>query len=253
VADEWYYTNQGQQMGPVSTEELRRHALSGRLEPGDLVWKDGMPKWVPAASVSEFSRHEPAPPEPVPVPRRDAEYDRDRDRDRDREPDRRRRDYDDDRDRQRRRQRPAPRGMSTGAKVGIGLGIGGGVLLILILIVVVIVAISSRPGSGPGGATHGGRTYNDDFFPGQRRAYPVEFRGGGRAEVWVNEANFNGNNANIVVTVIDTVTNAQVANGVVDFNNGQCYLTWVPPSTRAYRIEVQNHDFRNHFLTVRHN
>ncbi|MGQ9574303.1 MAG: DUF4339 domain-containing protein [Thermoguttaceae bacterium] len=51
MADQWYYAHQGQQAGPVSTEQLRELAASGRLQPGDLVWKQGMAAWAAASTV----------------------------------------------------------------------------------------------------------------------------------------------------------------------------------------------------------
>ena len=47
----WYYASSGVQNGPVSEEELRSLAASGRLLPTDLVWSAGMSGWQPAASV----------------------------------------------------------------------------------------------------------------------------------------------------------------------------------------------------------
>jgi hypothetical protein len=61
VADAWYYTSQGQQQGPASTEELRRYATRGLLRPRDLAWKDGMRRWVPAYTVPEFGLRPPRP------------------------------------------------------------------------------------------------------------------------------------------------------------------------------------------------
>src|SRR5688572_28217881 len=52
MADEWYYTEKGQQRGPVTTAELRRMAAASRLSPTDLVWKEGLPKWVPAGTTA---------------------------------------------------------------------------------------------------------------------------------------------------------------------------------------------------------
>jgi hypothetical protein len=51
MADEWYYTNQGQQMGPVTTSQLKELAATQRLQPTDLVWREGLPKWVPASTA----------------------------------------------------------------------------------------------------------------------------------------------------------------------------------------------------------
>src|SRR2546421_8359958 len=54
MAEIWYYTNDGKQMGPVTTAELKRLAASGSLKPTDLVWKDGMPNWVRASSTRDL-------------------------------------------------------------------------------------------------------------------------------------------------------------------------------------------------------
>jgi len=52
MANEWHYTQNGQPAPtPVSTAELKQMAASGRLQPSDLVWQDGMPNWVPASSI----------------------------------------------------------------------------------------------------------------------------------------------------------------------------------------------------------
>lgn len=48
---EWHYSVGGQKHGPVTTGELRRLAKSGQLAEGDLVWKEGMSEWRPAARV----------------------------------------------------------------------------------------------------------------------------------------------------------------------------------------------------------
>src|SRR4051812_15217347 len=48
---EWYYTSAGQQNGPVTAAQLKQAAQSGQLTPTDLVWKDGMPDWVPATKL----------------------------------------------------------------------------------------------------------------------------------------------------------------------------------------------------------
>ncbi len=44
----WFYITAGQQHGPVSLHDLKMLARDGKLEPGDLVWQEGMPAWQPA-------------------------------------------------------------------------------------------------------------------------------------------------------------------------------------------------------------
>ncbi len=52
---EWYYSEAGQQRGPVGLEELSGKLARGEVRVGDLVWKEGMPGWVSASQVPELS------------------------------------------------------------------------------------------------------------------------------------------------------------------------------------------------------
>lgn len=47
----WYFTFQGVKQGPVTSAQLRTMAAEGKIAPADLVWKDGLPDWIPAAKV----------------------------------------------------------------------------------------------------------------------------------------------------------------------------------------------------------
>ena len=51
MAGEWYVGRNGQQSGPFSQQQLRQMAVAGQLSPADLLWKEGMPNWVPCSSV----------------------------------------------------------------------------------------------------------------------------------------------------------------------------------------------------------
>ncbi|MBX9787880.1 MAG: DUF4339 domain-containing protein [Pirellulales bacterium] len=51
MSDEWYYAVDGRQAGPVAEALLKQLIGSGQVRPQDLVWRDGMPQWQPAASV----------------------------------------------------------------------------------------------------------------------------------------------------------------------------------------------------------
>ncbi len=66
----WYYARQGKQSGPVPQSELERLAEAGEFDPQtDLVWRDGMTDWLPAAQVPQLSFSRPrTAPEPLPVP-----------------------------------------------------------------------------------------------------------------------------------------------------------------------------------------
>ena len=48
MGNEWYYTKNGQQKGPVSTEELKRLAGSGQIQTTDFIWRQRMPQWAQA-------------------------------------------------------------------------------------------------------------------------------------------------------------------------------------------------------------
>ncbi|MFK7850841.1 MAG: CD225/dispanin family protein [Akkermansiaceae bacterium] len=51
----WFYSKNGTQMGPVSTEELSSKAASGEVLNTELIWKEGMPDWKPLSEVPEFA------------------------------------------------------------------------------------------------------------------------------------------------------------------------------------------------------
>ncbi len=68
---DWFYGKSGQQLGPVSEQSLRELVASGGLAAADLVWRQGMPSWVPAASVPGLMPAAPAysaaAPPPIPA------------------------------------------------------------------------------------------------------------------------------------------------------------------------------------------
>lgn len=48
----WYYTSDGERVGPVSFEELKEMAENSALNPRlDLVWKKGAAEWLPAGKI----------------------------------------------------------------------------------------------------------------------------------------------------------------------------------------------------------
>lgn len=49
----WYYLQNGQQVGPVSKEELQGLLQSQSLPVTTGIWSRGMPEWVPANQVAE--------------------------------------------------------------------------------------------------------------------------------------------------------------------------------------------------------
>jgi hypothetical protein len=49
---DWYYTINGKQFGPVSFEELQNLLDQGRLYRQDMVWQKGMSDWQPAGTIA---------------------------------------------------------------------------------------------------------------------------------------------------------------------------------------------------------
>lgn len=48
----WFYTNAGQQVGPVADTDFERLAREGVIQPATLVWREGMPNWEAYANVT---------------------------------------------------------------------------------------------------------------------------------------------------------------------------------------------------------
>ena len=67
MSTEWFYTKDGEQLGPVSSKQLSQLAASGELQPTDLVWKEGAPDWKPASIVKGLFAETTTPPPPVPA------------------------------------------------------------------------------------------------------------------------------------------------------------------------------------------
>ena len=53
----WLVRAGEQQLGPLSEADLQSWAKAGRLRPSDLVWRAGMPAWLPAGQVPELAPH----------------------------------------------------------------------------------------------------------------------------------------------------------------------------------------------------
>lgn len=53
---QWYYSRRGQQRsGPCSVEQLKQLVARGELDGQDLIWREGLPRWVPIAKVAELA------------------------------------------------------------------------------------------------------------------------------------------------------------------------------------------------------
>jgi hypothetical protein len=56
IADEWYYTNLGKQLGPFSFTEMATELRKLPNWRDANVWRSGLGNWVPAGSVPELTR-----------------------------------------------------------------------------------------------------------------------------------------------------------------------------------------------------
>lgn len=65
MADEWYYWHDSEVLGPFSGRLLAGLAAAGEVLPTDIVWKDGVERGVPAATVRHLFR--PAPVDSAPL------------------------------------------------------------------------------------------------------------------------------------------------------------------------------------------
>jgi hypothetical protein len=66
-ADVWYYHQMGVNQGPVDLDQLQFLANSAQIGPMDLVWKQGLPEWLPAARIPGLFKTTGAPVVQAPV------------------------------------------------------------------------------------------------------------------------------------------------------------------------------------------
>lgn len=70
--ESWYVVVNGEKIGPTSFSHMRQYILEGRIRLNTLVWKTGMPSWVPAENcpelVSVFGNINPFSGGPPPLP-----------------------------------------------------------------------------------------------------------------------------------------------------------------------------------------
>jgi|GEM_PF-940041 len=53
-ATEWYCTIDNRQIGPMTWQQLAERAARGEVKADTLVWRTGLPQWVPASSVANL-------------------------------------------------------------------------------------------------------------------------------------------------------------------------------------------------------
>lgn len=51
MATQWKYKHGDEELGPFTSGQLKQLAAEEKLTPEDLVWKEGLPDWVPAKRV----------------------------------------------------------------------------------------------------------------------------------------------------------------------------------------------------------
>lgn len=51
MTEEWFYSRDGQESGPVSSQQLKQLVTDGQLLPTDLVWRNGMKEWAAASHL----------------------------------------------------------------------------------------------------------------------------------------------------------------------------------------------------------
>jgi hypothetical protein len=64
---EWYYAEAGERKGPVSEDQLRQMVAEGRLKATDMIWKNGIPNWIPLDEVIFLAPSNPNSPPPIPA------------------------------------------------------------------------------------------------------------------------------------------------------------------------------------------
>ena len=54
MSQEWYYSRNGEQAGPITMEQLIELSRNGGLAPSDLVWHPSAADWTPAEQFSQL-------------------------------------------------------------------------------------------------------------------------------------------------------------------------------------------------------
>ncbi len=52
--EEWFYREDGENVGPVSQQELQTHFQQDGVSPDTLVWKEGMDDWLPYTRIASL-------------------------------------------------------------------------------------------------------------------------------------------------------------------------------------------------------
>lgn len=66
MAQNWYYAEGKQKLGPINANELRELAAAGRVQPTTMVLKEGAQRWVQADSIQGLFAPSPSSDGPAP-------------------------------------------------------------------------------------------------------------------------------------------------------------------------------------------
>lgn len=263
MAEMWYYTTEGKQMDPVTMRELKRLVGDGVLKPTDMVWKDGMARWIRASSVKElfpdptssldqFFKHakdnkanvisapigplpstEPTSVKPAPLPAPADEVDAPHAQKKRRSS----KEEDDDRPAPRRPQ-PSGGGSSTGIIIALVLG----ALLILgalgvgVVILIGLNQISADAKINPNNLIKGEHKYELRLNNNTHDTRKFSFRKDVEYEFIIKTE----------PKEVDVDLYIFHANGNVETHDdlpaADCYLRWIPRADGEYRVEVRNLD-----------
>ena len=67
-ANQWMVSENGQQQGPYTLDQMKQMVQEGRLSPAALVWTPGMSEWKPWKQASELGETTTATASPAPGP-----------------------------------------------------------------------------------------------------------------------------------------------------------------------------------------
>jgi uncharacterized RDD family membrane protein YckC len=65
---EWWYSKDGERLGPLAEPQLQKFIQNGDIGPVDLVWREGMDEWTPQSEVEELSNIRKSAPPELPIP-----------------------------------------------------------------------------------------------------------------------------------------------------------------------------------------
>ncbi len=71
---DWFIARGANPVGPMNFDQLRAHALNGKLTPSDRIWKQGTAAWVAAGSIEGLFTRAQVQSAPPPLPTSPLQY-----------------------------------------------------------------------------------------------------------------------------------------------------------------------------------